>query len=86
MKDIRKPNRIFRANKKSLEAVSPGFSEMLEVDRSYANSRTIRKRKKAYAKSAKRKIKNKVNRYIDEQLELMEENKYLDYISDLENT
>ena len=48
MKDIRKPNRTFRANSKELEAMSPQFSEMLEVDKKYSDSKTVRKNKKAY--------------------------------------
>ena len=85
MKDIRKPNRTFRANSKELEAMSPQFSEMLEVDKKYSDSKTVRKNKKAYAKAAKRKIKNNTNKYIEHELEQINENNYLDYMDDLEN-
>ena len=85
MKDIRKPNRTFRANSKELEAMSPRFSEMLEVDRKYSDNKTVRKNKKAYAKAAKRKIKNNTNKYIEKELEFLKETEILDYISDIEN-
>lgn len=86
MKDIRKPNRTFRANSKELEAMSPRFSEMLEVDRKYSDNKTVRKNKKTYAKAAKRKIKNNTNNYIEQELDQINENNYLDYIADIENT
>ena len=46
---------------------------------------TVRKNKKAYAKAAKRKIKNNTNKYIEQELEVLKETEILDYISDIEN-